>query len=84
MQFHLLTMILLLTYSLQQGHLAATLPDPIHSLQNPHCMIYLAQQELGWTQLYYGQMLPAWVTVQYAQYPTTNGLHYYMKVQTTI
>ncbi len=74
----------LLTYGLQQGCLAATLPDPIHSLQDPHCTVYLAQQELGWTQLYYGRMLPAWVTVQNAQYPTTNGLHYYVKVQTTM
>jgi len=75
----------LLTYSLQKGCSVDMLPDPIHHLQDPHCTIYQAQQDLGWTQLCYGRLSPAWVTVQNDQHPAINGMHYhYVKVQTII
>ncbi len=73
-----------LTNGLQKGHNVEILPDPINHIQEPHCKIYQAQQELGWKQLYYSHMSPAWVTLQNDQYSDVNSLHYYVKVQTII
>jgi len=60
------------------------LPNHINHLQDLHCKLYDAHQELGWTQLYYGHLSPTWVTLHYDQYLDVNGLHYNVKMQNII
>jgi len=74
----------LLVYGLQQGHQTLVIPDPCPHLEQDHHTMYQAQQELGCLQLYYGRMLPLWVTMQNKHHPTINGIHYYTQALTII
>jgi len=72
-----------MAYGLYTGHQALHtiqlhhLPQDIQKMQEQ-------QQQVGWAQIYYGQLSPTWVQVLQTHHPQVNAVLYYAKCITLV
>jgi len=67
-----------MAYGLYTGH------HTLHTIQLHHLPqdiqnMQEQQQQLGWAQIYYGQLSPTWVQVLQTHHPQVNAVLYYAK-----
>jgi len=72
-----------LAYGLYQGRQAHTNLNFSHIPQDIS-KLYSQQEQLGWKQLYYGQLTPLWIRLMNQYHPQVNALQYFTKVTTLI